>query len=112
MAQDNGIKHFLDLSSVPGSELRSILEDAKVRKARLKAGEIEKPFAGKVLAMIFEKPSTRTRVSFDVGMRQLGGETLMLTGSEMQLGRSETIADTAKVLSRYVDAIMIRTTSH
>jgi ornithine carbamoyltransferase len=66
--------------------------------------------AGKVLAMIFEKPSTRTRVSFDVGMRQLGGETLMLTGTEMQLGRAETIADTAKVLSRYVDAIMIRTT--
>ncbi|WP_287095217.1 ornithine carbamoyltransferase, partial [Mesorhizobium sp.] len=67
---------------------------------------------GKVLAMIFDKPSTRTRVSFDVGMRQLGGETIMLTGTEMQLGRSETIADTAKVLSRYVDAIMIRTTSH
>lgn len=88
------------------------MEDAKARKARLKAGEMEKPFAGKVLAMIFEKPSTRTRVSFDVGMRQLGGETIMLTGSEMQLGRSETIADTAKVLSRYVDAIMIRTTSH
>ena len=62
--------------------------------------------------MIFDKPSTRTRVSFDVGMRQLGGETIMLTGTEMQLGRSETIADTAKVLSRYVDAIMIRTTSH
>jgi ornithine carbamoyltransferase len=62
--------------------------------------------------MIFDKPSTRTRVSFDVGMRQLGGETIMLTGTEMQLGRSETIADTARVLSRYVDAIMIRTTSH
>ena len=65
-----------------------------------------------MLAMIFDKPSTRTRVSFDVGMRQLGGETIMLTGTEMQLGRSETIADTAKVLSRYVDAIMIRTTAH
>lgn len=112
MANDNGIKHFIDLSAVPASELRAIMEDAKARKARLKAGETEKPFAGKVLAMIFEKPSTRTRVSFDVGMRQLGGETIMLTGSEMQLGRSETIADTAKVLSRYVDAIMIRTTSH
>ena len=62
--------------------------------------------------MIFDKPSTRTRVSFDVGMRQLGGETIMLTGTEMQLGRSETIADTAKVLSRYVDIIMIRTTTH
>ncbi len=69
-----------------------------------------RPLAGKVLAMIFDKPSTRTRVSFDVGMRQLGGETIMLTGTEMQLGRAETIADTASVLSRYVDAIMIRTT--
>ena len=106
------VKHFIDLSAVSGTELRSILDDAKARKARLKAGEIDKPLAGKVLAMIFEKPSTRTRVSFDVGMRQLGGETIMLTGSEMQLGRSETIADTARVLSRYVDAIMIRTTSH
>ncbi|TJV74200.1 MAG: ornithine carbamoyltransferase, partial [Mesorhizobium sp.] len=86
-----------------------MLDDAVVRKARLKAGERTKPLEGKVLAMIFDKPSTRTRVSFDVGMRQLGGETIMLTGAEMQLGRSETIADTAKVLSRYVDAIMIRT---
>ena len=77
-----------------------------------KAGERSRPLDGKVLAMIFDKPSTRTRVSFDVGMRQLGGETMMLTGTEMQLGRSETIADTARVLSRYVDAIMIRTTAH
>ena len=68
-----------------------------------------KPLEGKTLAMIFERPSTRTRVSFDVGMRQLGGESIMLTGAEMQLGRGETIADTARVLSRYVDAIMIRT---
>jgi ornithine carbamoyltransferase len=83
-------------------------------RARLprKAGTAEKPLAGKMLAMIFEKPSTRTRVSFDVGMRQLGGETLFLSGTEMQLGRAETIGDTAKVLSRYVDAIMIRTTDH
>jgi ornithine carbamoyltransferase len=71
-----------------------------------------RPLAGKMLAMIFEKPSTRTRVSFDVGMRQLGGETLFLSGTEMQLGRAETIADTAKVLSRYVDIIMIRTMDH
>lgn len=112
MMSKSGLRHFTDIADVDAGELRAILEDAKKRKARLKAGEIDKPFAGKVLAMIFEKPSTRTRVSFDVGMRQLGGETIMLTGSEMQLGRSETIADTAKVLSRYVDAIMIRTTTH
>ncbi len=89
-----------------------MLEDAARRKADLKAGLRSRPLEGKALAMIFDKPSTRTRVSFDVGMRQLGGETIMLTGTEMQLGRSETIADTARVLSRYVDAIMIRTTSH
>jgi ornithine carbamoyltransferase len=106
------LRHFTDLSAVSSSDLRLILDDAKARKARLKAGERDRPFEGKVLAMIFDKPSTRTRVSFDVGMRQLGGETIMLTGAEMQLGRSETIADTAKVLSRYVDVIMIRTTSH
>jgi ornithine carbamoyltransferase len=106
------IRHFTDLSAVPAAELRGMLDDAAARKARLKAGERSRPLEGKVLAMIFDKPSTRTRVSFDVGMRQLGGETIMLTGTEMQLGRSETIADTAKVLSRYVDAIMIRTTDH
>ncbi|OQM73653.1 ornithine carbamoyltransferase [Manganibacter manganicus] len=106
------LRHFTDLSAISETELRAMLDDAASRKARLKAGEHSKPLAGKVLAMIFEKPSTRTRVSFDVGMRQLGGETIMLTGSEMQLGRSETIADTARVLSRYVDAIVIRTTAH
>jgi len=108
----NAIRHFTDLSTVSADDLRGMLRDASTRKARLKAGEKSRPLDGKVLAMIFDKPSTRTRVSFDVGMRQLGGETIMLTGTEMQLGRSETIADTAKVLSRYVDAIMIRTTSH
>ncbi len=105
-------RHFTDLSAVSASDLRLIMEDGKRLKALQKAGTPEKPFVGKVLAMIFDKPSTRTRVSFDVGMRQLGGETIMLTGSEMQLGRSESIADTAKVLSRYVDIIMIRTTDH
>lgn len=105
-------RHFLDLSAMTPEALRHILEDAKTRKAATKAGTDFKPLAGKMLAMIFEKPSTRTRVSFDVGMRQLGGETLFLSGTEMQLGRAETIGDTAKVLSRYVDAIMIRTTDH
>jgi ornithine carbamoyltransferase len=105
-------RHFTDLSAMQPEILRAILDDAAQRKASLKAGQRSRPFEGKVLAMIFDKPSTRTRVSFDVAMRQLGGETIMLTGTEMQLGRSETIADTARVLSRYVDAIMIRTTSH
>lgn len=105
-------KHFLDLSAVTSADLRTIMNDALSRKQAFKAGQGDKPLAGKMLAMIFEKPSTRTRVSFDVGMRQLGGETLFLSGTEMQLGRAETIGDTAKVLSRYVDAIMIRTTEH
>ncbi|MDO9416349.1 ornithine carbamoyltransferase [Pararhizobium sp.] len=105
-------RHFLDLSAMTAPDLRVIMDDAKTRKADTKAGTAAKPLAGKMLAMIFEKPSTRTRVSFDVGMRQLGGETLFLSGTEMQLGRAETIGDTAKVLSRYVDAIMIRTTDH
>ena len=105
-------RHFLDLSAVGAAELAAMISDARQIKAALKSGTASRPLEGKMLAMIFEKPSTRTRVSFDVGMRQLGGETLVLPGAEMQLGRSETIADTARVLSRYVDAIMIRTTSH
>ncbi|MBP2235758.1 ornithine carbamoyltransferase [Sinorhizobium kostiense] len=105
-------RHFLDLSAMTAADLRTIIDDARARKSATKAGTADKPLAGKMLAMIFEKPSTRTRVSFDVGMRQLGGETLFLSGTEMQLGRAETIGDTAKVLSRYVDAIMIRTTDH
>jgi ornithine carbamoyltransferase len=99
-------RHFLDLSTIPTSELRSILDAASVIKKELKGGNWDSSLANKTLAMIFEKPSTRTRVSFDVGMRQLGGEAIMLTGAEMQLGRGETIADTARVLSRYVDAII------
>jgi ornithine carbamoyltransferase len=107
-------RHFLDLCDLPGTELRTVLDAAAKLKSRRRKGEVasERPLAGKVLAMVFDKPSTRTRVSFDVGMRELGGETLMLTGKEMQLGRGETIADTARVLSRYVDAIMIRTLDH
>jgi ornithine carbamoyltransferase len=107
-------RHFLDLSDFSGRELRHVLDASASIKARRRKGELasERPLIGKVLAMVFDKPSTRTRVSFDVGMRELGGETLMLTGKEMQLGRGETIADTARVLSRYVDAIMIRTLDH
>jgi ornithine carbamoyltransferase len=108
------VRHFLDLIELPSAQLRAMIDSARAMKAQWKkSGPPEKrPLAGKTLAMIFEKPSTRTRVSFDVAMRQLGGEALMLTGQEMQLGRGETIADTARVLSRYVDAIMIRTLDH
>src|SRR6187551_166193 len=105
-------RHFLDLSELSAETLRGIVDDSRRRKADRRAGAGERPLEGRVLAMIFDKPSTRTRVSFDVAMRQLGGETIMLPGAEMQLGRGETIADTARVLSRYVDAIMIRILSH
>ena len=107
-------RHFLDLTDFTGDELRRVLALGMAIKGKRRKGEPprERPLAGKVLAMVFDKPSTRTRVSFDVGMRELGGETIMLTGSEMQLGRGETIADTARVLSRYVDAIMIRILEH
>jgi ornithine carbamoyltransferase len=104
-------RHFLDLIDVAPSDLRAIIEDSRAMKSRGRDPPRE-PIAGKVLAMILDKPSTRTRVSFDVAMRQLGGQTTVLTGREMQLGRGETIADTARVLSRYVDAIMIRTLDH
>ncbi|MCA6116187.1 ornithine carbamoyltransferase [Bradyrhizobium sp. WSM 1738] len=107
------VRHFLDINQLPLAELRNMLALGADMKAKLKAHEKgKKPLEGKTLAMIFERPSTRTRVSFDVGMRQLGGESIMLTGAEMQLGRGETIADTARVLSRYVDAIMIRILNH
>jgi ornithine carbamoyltransferase len=107
-------RHFLDLSDFSGAEIRHLLNVGLEIKSRRRRGEKAKdrPLEGKILAMVFDKPSTRTRVSFDVGMRELGGETLMLTGKEMQLGRGESIADTARVLSRYVDAIMIRTLDH
>ncbi len=107
-------RHFTDLTAFEGDDLRRILALGAAIKRKRRKGQPQavKPLAGKVLAMVFDKPSTRTRVSFDVGMRELGGETLMLTGSEMQLGRGETIADTARVLSRYVDAIMIRILEH
>jgi ornithine carbamoyltransferase len=106
------MRHFLDIAAVDSKSLSAIIDRAQSLKLDLKQGGGERPLAGKMLAMVFEKPSTRTRVSFDVGMRQLGGETLFLSGAEMQLGRDETIADTARVLSRYVDAIVMRTTEH
>ncbi len=108
---------FLDLHLVQAEALREIVDEGhRLKAARRGLGQAAPdPDArqqDKLLAMIFEKPSTRTRVSFDAGMRQLGGQTLNLGGGEMQLGRGETIADTAQVLSRYVDAIMIRTSGH
>ena len=105
-------RHFLDIGAFDGPTLRSILDESVRLKRVRRTADAPHPLAGKVLAMIFDKPSTRTRVSFDVAMRELGGETILLTGAEMQLGRGETIADTARVLSRYVDAIMIRTLDH
>jgi len=103
----NGIRHFLDLSEIPAKTLRGIIEASRSMKQHRRNGTAA-PLAGKTLATIFDRPSTRTRVSFDVAMHQLGGHTIMLTGQEMQLGRGETIADTARVMSRYVDAIVIR----
>lgn len=105
-------KHFLDLDQVDPKTLRQILDHGKAMKKARSNGGHDKPLGGKTLAMIFEKPSTRTRVSFEVGMRELGGQTIMLGRTDTQLGRGETIADTARVLSRYVDAIMIRAKRH
>jgi ornithine carbamoyltransferase len=98
-------RHFLDIDQFGTQELKGIIDLGLAYKN----GRGDRPLVGKTLAMIFEKPSTRTRVSFEVGMRQLGGETIILGTQDSQLGRGETIADTARVLSRYVDAIMIRT---
>jgi len=106
------VRHFLDLAEIDAGALRLILDESERLKRVRRSEAAPRPLAGKVLAMIFDRPSTRTRVSFDVAMRELGGETILLTGEEMQRRRGETIADTAKVLSRYVDAIMIRTLDH
>lgn len=101
------VRHFLDIHQYDTATLRQILDHA----ARMKAAgpSADKPLAGKTLALIFEKPSTRTRVSFEVGMRQLGGDTMVLTGKEIQLGHGETVADTGRVLSRFIDCIVLRT---
>ena len=101
-----GIKHFLDLDSLSSDTLRSILEKGVAFKKGLDESQ---PLQGRTLVLIFEKPSTRTRVSFEVGMQELGGRVIVLEGDASQLGRGESVADTARVLSRYVDAIMIRT---
>ena len=106
--------HFLDIHKTDPADLRAIIDSAQTMKSaragRPKgAADDDQPLAGHMVALIFEKPSTRTRISFDVGVRQMGGETMVLSGADMQLGHGETIADTARVLSRYVDLIMMRT---
>ncbi|MBO9406490.1 ornithine carbamoyltransferase [Shimia sp. R9_1] len=108
------MKHFLDIHKTEVADLRGMIDSAKAmkdaRNGRPKGAlDDDLPLKDHMVALIFEKPSTRTRVSFDVGVRQMGGQTMVLSGSELQLGHGETVADTAKVLSRYVDLIMIRT---
>lgn len=110
-------RHFIDLDQIDAATLRSLVDEARARKAA-RAGkprgvaDADRPLDGYVLAQLFEKQSTRTRVSFQVGMTQLGGQVITLNRDDLQLGRGETIADTAQVMSRYVDAIMIRSISH
>lgn len=111
---NNGIRHFLDLDRLPAETLRGILSHAAQMKAGRRGqpkGAVEptRPGRDRILAMIFEKPSTRTRLSFDSAMRQIGGETIVVRADELQIGRGESIADTAKILSGNVDAIMMRT---
>jgi len=106
--------HFLDIHTTTPADLRGIIDQAKSMKTARQGQpkgtpDADAPLANHMVALIFEKPSTRTRVSFDVGVRQLGGQTMVLSGADMQLGHGETIADTARVLSRYVELIMIRT---
>jgi len=110
-------KHFLSLADINGTELRSILDEAhRIKAARkgLPKGQLDPdaPFKGETLALIFEKSSTRTRFSFDMAMRQLGGSSITATSNDMQIGRGETIEDTAKVLSRFVDGVMLRANKH
>jgi ornithine carbamoyltransferase len=106
-------RHFLDLCDLSEVEIRQIVDGAHRIKARRRSPlASDKVLAGKSIAMIFEQPSLRTRMSFDMGIRELGGESIMVTGKEIELGERESIADTARVLSRYVDGIMIRILSH
>ena len=115
--RSNAPRHFLDLADLDSVTLCHLIADARRRKAAHKGqgrgvADPDRPLDGKVVALIFDKQSTRTRISFDVAVRQLGGTSLMLTGQEMQLAREETVADTARVISRYVDAVMVRLLDH
>ena len=112
-ASSSVFRHFLDLSDLTSADIRTILDGARAIKSRRRAPlASDKVLAGRKIVMIFEQPSMRTRMSFDVGIRELGGESLMVTGKEIELGERESIADTARVLSRYVDGIMIRILDH
>jgi ornithine carbamoyltransferase len=108
------MRHFLDLSDFSGPQLRAMLDAGRAIKARRRtpAAMADRPLDGKVVAMIFDQPSLRTRASFEVGIRELGGSPMMVTGREIELGERESVADTARVFSRYVDAIMIRILDH
>ncbi|NLO37047.1 MAG: ornithine carbamoyltransferase [Clostridiaceae bacterium] len=106
------MKHFIDLKDITAAEMMDLLDLADQLKADLKAGRRYDLLRGKTLGMIFAKSSTRTRISFEVGMAQLGGQALYLNAQDIQLGRGESVADTARVLSRFLDAIMIRTYAH
>src|SRR5690606_1003916 len=107
-------RHFLDLSELPGPVLRSILDTGKAIKSRRRteASGQDRVLDGKVVVLIFEQPSLRTRMSFEVGIRDLGGSPVMVTGKEIELGEREALKDTARVMSRYADAIMIRMLDH
>ena len=114
-ARTKAVRHFLDLDQIPAASLRQIVDMAHaMKKAGKRTPKAMRPkgIEDAVLAMIFEKPSTRTRVSFDLAMRQLGGQTIPLNHTDLQTGRGEPVSDTAKVLSRYVDAIMLRANKH
>ena len=107
------MRHFLDIRDLSTDQLGALLDHAAEMKQAQKAGRAQpQPLAGKSVAMIFEKQSTRTRLSFEVGISQLGGQPIMLSASDMQIGRGETMQDTARVMSRYVDAITIRCFQH
>jgi ornithine carbamoyltransferase len=108
------LRHFLDLSELPGTTLRSILDAGKdiKKRRRTPSAKNDRVLEGKAVVLIFEQPSLRTRMSFEVGIRDLGGESIMVTGKEIELGEREAIKDTARVMSRYADAIMIRMLDH
>ncbi len=112
------MRNFLDISDLSSNELRAIIEEAKARKKKREnynksAADEDKPFAGRSMVMIFEKPSTRTRMSFDIAVKQLGGSSIILNPDGIHYGKgNETLKDTAKVLSQYVDIVMLRTSSH